>query len=210
MGTLSDELSIAMAELEEDTVLDLVRERLAAAVDPLAVVRSLQDGMTEVGARFESGDYFLNELVMSGEIMKEAMVEIEPLLHGAEQEYHGLIVIGTVKGDIHDLGKNIVVMLLKGAGYEVIDLGVDVPAQRFVEAVAEHQARYVGMCALLTASQASMKDTIEKVRSTGLDTKIVIGGSYMNETIRENVGADYFGTTANDAVRLAGEIFAAA
>ncbi|HUZ21601.1 MAG TPA: cobalamin-dependent protein [Acidimicrobiales bacterium] len=210
MGTLGDELAIAMAELEEEKVLGLVQEGIAAGEDPLELVRSLQDGMTEVGARFESGDYFLNELVMSGEIMKEAMVEIEPLLHGAEQEYHGLVVIGTVKGDIHDLGKNIVVMLLKGAGYEVVDLGVDVPAERFVEAVKEHNARLVGMCALLTASQGSMKETIERVRSTGLDTKIVIGGSYMNETIRENVGADYFGTTANDAVKLAEEVFASA
>lgn len=208
MPELSDELSSAIAELEDDKVLELVGQRLEANTAALEVVRSLQDGMKEVGDRFEAGDYFLNELVVAGEIMKEAMVLLEPHLGGEAADYRGVVVLGTVKGDIHDLGKNIVVMLLKGAGYDVVDLGVDVPAERFVEAIEQHHPQVVGMSALLTASQAAMKQAIEAVRATGTTSKIMIGGSYINETIKDQVGADYFGTAAGDAVKIADAVLA--
>lgn len=206
MSQLSDELSSAMAELEDEQVLALVRGRLDGGVAAMDVVRSLQDGMKEVGDRFEAGEYFLNELVVAGEIMKDAMEILEPHLGGAAADYRGIVVIGTVRGDIHDLGKNIVVMLLKGAGYDVHDLGVDVPPERFVEAIEERKPQVVAMSALLTASQAAMRETIELIRASGTTSKVMIGGSYINETIREQVGADYFGTLAGDAVKIADDV----
>lgn len=208
MTELSDPLSSAIAELEDDTVLRLVGERLEGGTPALEVVRSLQEGMKVVGDRFEAGEYFLNELVVAGEIMKEAMEVLEPHLGGAAAEFKGVVVLGTVQGDIHDLGKNIVVMLLKGAGYDVVDLGVDVPADRFLQAIEEHHPQVVAMSALLTASQAAMKKTIEQIRATGTKSKIMIGGSYINETIKEQVGADYFGTLAGDAVKIADDVLA--
>lgn len=208
MATLSDPLANAVAELEDEQALALVEERLEAGIAPLKIIANLQEGMTEVGLRFESGDYFLSELVLAGEIMKDIMGELEPLLEGTAQEYKGNVVIGTVKGDVHDLGKNIVVMLLKGAGYNVIDLGVDVSTARFLEAIKESSAPLVGMSVLLTACQAGMKETIKAIRDAGLNTKIIIGGNYVDEIVRTNVGADYVGNNASDAVKVAERIFA--
>ena len=208
MAEPADELSSAIAELEDDKVLALVRARLDAGKPAMEVVQGLQAGMKVVGDRFESGEYFLNELVVAGEIMKEAMELLEPHLGGESAEHRGLVVIGTVRGDIHDLGKNIVVMLLKGAGYEVVDLGVDVPPERFVEEVGSRHPKLVGMSALLTASQPAMKETIEQLHQAGVTAKIMIGGSYINETIKTQVGADYFGTLAGDAVKIADAVLA--
>jgi len=204
---LTDQLASAIAELEDEKVLSLVKERLDAGTSPLEIVAKLQEGMTEVGNRFEQGEYFLSELIMAGEIMKDAMAILEPHLQGQQQEFKGNIVIGTVKGDVHDLGKNIVVMLLKGAGYNVIDLGVDVPAEKFINAIKESKAPMVGMSVLLTGCQEGMKDIIAAIRAEGLDTKIVIGGNYVDEKVRQYVGADYVGTNASDAVKIAEQIF---
>ncbi|MCG0278057.1 MAG: cobalamin-dependent protein [Thermanaeromonas sp.] len=202
-------LSKAMAELEEEQVIALVKELLGSGVAPLEIVKALQEGMVEVGNRFERGDYFLSELVMAGEIMKGAMDILEPHLAGESTEHKGTIVIGTVRGDIHDLGKNIVVMLLKGAGYKVVDLGVDVPKEKFVEAVKETGAPLVGMSVLLTSCQGALKETIEALRAEGLNPKVIIGGNYVNETVKKHVGADYFATTASDGLKAAAEVFGA-
>lgn len=206
---LADTLSKAMAELEEEQVLAEVKERLGGGVAPLEIVKTLQEGMVEVGNRFESGEYFLSELIMAGEIMKGAMDILEPRLGGESGDHKGTIVIGTVKGDIHDLGKNIVIMLLKGAGYKVVDLGVDVPKEKFVEALQETKAPLVGMSVLLTSCQEAMKETIEAIRGAGLDTRVVIGGNYIDETVKNHVGADYYAITATDGVKVAAEVFRA-
>jgi len=202
-----DELAQSMLELEEEKVLSLVKEYVEKGTSPLEIVKSLQDGMTEIGNRFEKGEYFLSELVMAGEIMQEAMEILEPHLAKEQGEEKGTIVIGTVKGDIHDLGKNIVVMLLKGSGYNVIDLGVDVPAEKFAETIKETKAPLVGMSVLLTSCQESMKEAIEAVRKTGIPTKVIIGGNYVNEKVKDYVGADYFAFSAADGVKVAREIF---
>ncbi|AFM40238.1 putative cobalamin binding protein [Desulfosporosinus acidiphilus SJ4] len=207
---LTDELSKAIAELEEQQVADLVKERLAKGVTPLEIVNSLQQGMAEAGVRFETGEYFLGELIMCGEIMQDSMVVLEPLLTGSNAEYKGNIVMGTVKGDIHDLGKNIVVMLLKGSGYNVIDLGVDVPKEKFIEAIKEFKAPLVGMSVLLTGCQESMKETIEAIRAAGLDCIILIGGNYIDEVVKDYVGADFSAQAATDGVKIAEEIFGVA
>lgn len=206
---LTDALSIAIAELEEEQVAELVKVRLDNGVSPLEIVNSLQMGMAEAGARFETGDYFLGELIMCGEIMQDSMVILEPLLIGSHAEYKGNIVMGTVKGDIHDLGKNIVVMLLKGSGYNVIDLGVDVSKEKFIEAIKESKAPLVGMSVLLTGCQESMKETIDAIRAAGLKTKILIGGNYIDDLVKDYVGADYSAQAATDGVKIADEIFSA-
>ncbi len=208
MATLSDSLAVAVSELDDEQALALVKARLGSGVAPLSIIANLQEGMTEVGMRFETGDYFLSELVLAGEIMKEIMDELEPLLEGTTQEFKGNVVVGTVKGDVHDLGKNIVVMLLKGAGYNVIDLGVDVSTEKFMNAIKEHKAPLVGMSVLLTACQDGMKDTIQVIRASGLDAKIVIGGNYVDEIVKENVGADFVANNASDAVKIADLVFA--
>ncbi len=202
-------LSRAMAELQEDRVLAEVKDLLAEGVAPLEIVKSLQQGMVEVGNRFERDEYFLSELIMAGEIMKSTMDILEPLLSNEKGDYKGTIVIGTVKGDIHDLGKNIVTMLLKGSGYQVVDLGVDVPSDRFVEAIKKTDAPLVGMSVLLTSCQEALRDTVDKIRAAGLKTKVVIGGNYIDDTVMRFTGADYFATTASDGLRIAQEVFGA-
>ncbi len=202
-----DVLSDAITELKEEQVMALVKERLESGVVPLKIVYSLQAGMMEVGKRFESDEYFLSELVMGGEIMKEAMAILEPHLSGSSGDHKGTIVIGTVKGDIHDLGKDIVVMLLKGSGYNVIDLGVDVPKEKFVEAIKESKAPLVGMSVLLTGCQEAMKEAIAAIRAEGLDTEVLIGGNYIDEVVKDYVGADYFAKDASDGLKIAEQIF---
>lgn len=205
---LTDSLSIAIADLEEEQVSEQIKERLDSGVSPLEIVNSLQQGMAEAGNRFESGEYFLGELIMCGEIMQDSMVILEPLLMGSNAEYKGNIVMGTVKGDIHDLGKNIVVMLLKGSGYNVIDLGVDVAKEKFIEAIKESNAPLVGMSVLLTGCQESMKETIDAIRAEGLNTKVLIGGNYIDDLVKDYVGADFSAQAATDGVKIADDIFA--
>ena len=209
MATLTDSLASALAELEDDKVLELVNEHLAGGMAPLEIVNKLQTGMVEVGVRFELGEYFLSELIMCGEVMSSAMSILEPYLSGESGEYKGNIVIGTVRGDVHDLGKNIVVMLLKGVGYNVIDLGVDVPIEKFIEAIKENKAPLVGMSVLLTGCQEAMKETITAIRAAGLETKVLIGGNYIDDIVKNYVGADYFAATASDGVKVAEQVFAA-
>ncbi len=208
MANHIEELKNAIVELEADKVISSVKAGLEEEANPMDMVEGLQAGMVEIGNRFAKGEYFLSELIMSGEIMKNAMALIEPKLAGLEQEYKGNIVIGTVKGDIHDLGNNMVIMLLKGSGDNVIDLGVDVPAEKFIEAVKEHEAPLLAMSVLLTGCQDPMKDTIKAVRDAGLnDVKVLIGGNYIDEKVKEYCGADYFGTTADEGVKVANQVF---
>lgn len=207
MTMLTDELSKAIAELDQDKVNELVKKRLVDGVKPLEIVDKLQVGMSEVGRLFESGEYYLSELIMAGELMKETMVELEPLLAGESSEHRGTIVIATVKDDIHDLGKDIVVMLLKGAGYNVVDLGVDVPPAKIVEAVKENNAPMLALSVLLTGCLESMKESVNAVKAAGLDVKVLIGGAIVDDKVKEYCGADYASMIANDAVKVAQEVF---
>ncbi len=205
----TDDLSKAIVELERDKVMALIKERLEAGDKPLSIISKLQEGMTEVGKLFESGNYFISELINSGAIMKEAMVELEPRLTGSKQEFRGNIVIATVKGDIHDLGKNIVVMLLKGTGYNVIDLGVDVSPEKVIEVVKEHKAPLLGLSVLLTSCLESMQQTVGEVKNAGVDTKVMIGGPIINDKALEYCGADFGSTSGSSPVKFAEEVFGA-
>lgn len=208
MGNLTDALSAAIAELEEDQVEALVAERLKQGVNPMEIIGNIQEGMAEVGHRFETGDYYLSELINAGEIMKDVMGKLEGNMSADTTEYKGTVVIGTVKNDIHDLGKEIVVMLLKGAGYKVVDLGVDVPAQKFADAVKEHDAKLVAMSILLTGCLNFMKEAVGVIKGMGGDVKVLIGGAIVDDKVKQYCNADYASILAGDAIRVADEIYA--
>lgn len=198
---MASELTLAMADLDEMQVQDLVKTGLAAGTSPNQLLDACREGMTLIGKRFETGEYFLSDLIMAGEIFKTAAAELTA--HGGSSgPTKGKVVLGTVKGDIHDIGKDIVVTMLRGANYEVTDLGVDVPPAKFVEAVQETGATVVGMSGLLTISFDPMKETVAALKAAGLPVKTMIGGGPVSESVREYVGADALGLDAQAAVSL--------
>jgi methylmalonyl-CoA mutase cobalamin-binding domain/chain len=194
-----------IAEVEEERTLEAVREALSQGTDPLSLVEALRDGMAVVGERFEAKEYFLPDLIMAAEIFKEAISLIDPYLKGETSDSRGTIVIGTVQGDIHDIGKNLVATMLRCNGFEVHDLGIDAAPEAFVQKVRETGARLVGMSGLLTLAFDSMKNTVEAIEEAGLRdrTRIMIGGGPINETVLEYCHADAYGKNPTEAVRLA-------
>lgn len=202
---MSGDLAALLMELKEEEVLDAVRESLEGGEDPLSLVEYLRKGMTEVGRRFENKEYYLSELIMSAEIFKEAIDLIEPHLQRDSCEVKGGVVIGTVRGDIHDIGKNIVSTLLRCDGFQVYDLGVDVAPSAFVDKLRETGARLLALSGLLTLAFDSMKDTVNAVVEAGLRerVKVIIGGGPVDEKVVKYVGADAFGKDASQGVRLA-------
>jgi methanogenic corrinoid protein MtbC1 len=200
-----DEIRDALSALNEDLALQFVRDALAAKVPAFDVLKACQDGMTEVGRRFECQDYFVSDLMMSGEIFKQIGTILEPELKAGGALAVGKIIFGTVKGDIHDIGKDIVVNMLKSANFEVIDLGVDVPPENFVSALKESGAKVLGMSGLLTLAFDSMKQTVRALESAGLRqaVKVMIGGGPVDGNVCRAVGADDWGADAQHAVRLA-------
>ncbi|MFQ6044325.1 MAG: B12-binding domain-containing protein [Candidatus Poribacteria bacterium] len=202
-----ESLSQAMANLEEEKVKNLVKEKIEAGVLATEILKELQTGMIEVGNRYQRDEYFVAELVYAGEIMKEVAADLEPLLEGAPESETtvGKVVIGTVKGDIHDVGKDIVVIMLRGAGFDVIDLGVDVPPQKFVEAIKESGAPIVGMSVFLTMAYEAAAETVNAIKEAGLRDKvsIMIGGGPVTELVREKTGCDFYGKDAAAGVNYA-------
>jgi 5-methyltetrahydrofolate--homocysteine methyltransferase len=185
-------LAEALVEFDQDFVLEDVKKRLDGGEEPIKIVRELQRGMGLIGERFNSGDFFLSELLMSADLFTKAMNILEPKLGGAVQETIGKIVIGTPKGDIHDIGKNIFSVVAKGAGFEVHDLGVDVPVNRFVEAVEEVRPHILGFSALLTTAFEPMKQVVDQLAEKGLrdGLKVIVGGGVTTETVKKYLGAD--------------------
>jgi len=206
-----DELVIAMRDLEEQRVYDLVDERVKAKVPALDIVKTLNEGMVAVGQLFSERTYFISQLLYSAEILENVMNKLKPLLAGAVQGGSaGKVIIGTVKGDIHDIGKNIVVTLMRGAGFEVIDLGVDVPADKFVSAIKESGAKVVGLSALLNLTYPEMKNVVDSIIQAGVrdKVKIIVGGTPVNEQVREYAGADFYAEDAVAGVNLCKKIYA--
>jgi len=197
----------SLIELEEDECLEAVGRALEQGVEPISLVEQLRQGMSVVGSRFEARDYYLSELIMSAEIFKEAMALIEPRLAASTGESRGRVVIGTVKGDIHDIGKNIVATLLRCDGFEVLDLGVDVPAAAFVDETKASGARLLALSGLLTPAFDAMKETVAALTEAGLrdDVRVLIGGGPVNQSVVEFTGADAWGKDAAQAVRLVAE-----
>lgn len=203
---MSGELATAIADLKEQEVLKLTKERLDRGEDANKILEESRTGMETVGKRFSDGEYFLPELIYSAEIFKQIAEIVKPKLTTATQSKRiGKCIIGTVAGDIHDIGKDIVVFMLDVSGFEVYDLGVDVPAQKFVEKIKETSAPIVGLSGFLTLAFDSMKETVDAIKKAGLrdKVKIMIGGGQIDEEIRKYSGADAYGRDAMTAVTLA-------
>jgi methanogenic corrinoid protein MtbC1 len=194
-----------MADLKEEETASRVRELVAAKTDPLEILAAARAAMEIVGKRFETFEYFIPDLVMAGEILAAISGVVKPLLtQGVEGPKKGRVLIATVDGDIHDIGKDIVVFMLEVSGYEVLDLGIDVPIETVVEKTREFQPRVVGLSAFLTLAFDSMKQTIEAIEAAGLreNLKIMIGGGQIDEEIRQYVKADAYGRDAIAAVNF--------
>jgi len=199
-------LRASLVNLDSGEVKENVKSALRAGMNSLEIMNSLADGMRKVGERYEAGEYFLPELMMAGEIMKEAMVILNPYLKSSESiQQPGKVILGTVEGDLHDLGKNIVKTMLISAGFEVVDLGTDISAKKFVERVRNERPNIVGMSALLTSTMDKMKEVVDELKREGLrkDVKIIIGGAPIDEEFAKRIGADAYGKDALDAVRKA-------
>ena len=195
----------SLVSLDSEKVKETVNFALGSGIEPLKIVNSLADGMRMVGERYEAGDFFLPELMVAGEIMKKAMAIITPYLKRSNVQRMGKVVLGTVEGDLHDIGKNVVETILTSAGFEVVDLGADVSAKRFVESVRNEDPNIVAMSALLTSTMDGMKEVVDELKEKGLrkGIKILIGGAPIDEGFAERIGADAYGKDAMDAVRKA-------
>lgn len=190
-----------------------VDEALAAGADPLELVQGkMVPAMDEVGRRFECEEYFVPELLLAARAMKAALEPIRPILVGRGTEPAGRVVIGTVKGDLHDIGKNIVASMLEGGGFAVTDLGSDVPPEKFVAAVQANRADVVCLSALLTVTMPAMKTTVEALKNAGVreQVKILVGGAPVTQQFAEQIGADGYGESAVSAVALARKMMAPA
>jgi 5-methyltetrahydrofolate--homocysteine methyltransferase len=203
---LSNKLYDAIVDGKAPLAQAIVQEELAAGADPMALIsETMIPAMDEVGKLFQEEEYFVPELMLAGRAMKAAMEPLRPLLAAAGAKPAGVVVAGTVKGDLHDIGKNLVISMLEGASFKVIDIGADVAPQKFVEAIREHQPEIVCLSALLTVTMTAMKTTIDAIKEAGLrrSVKILVGGAPLNERYAMEIGADGYGATATDAVALA-------
>ena len=201
------DLAAALVGFKKDVVLGEIMQRLGDGEAPLQLIRELQDGMGRIGQKFETGDYFLSELLMSADLFTKDMEILEHKLQETAMDTIGTLVIGTPKGDIHDIGKNIFCTVAKGNGFEVIDLGIDVPAQRFVDAVAEIKPQILGFSALLTPSFEPMKAVVDLLVEQDLRdrVKIIVGGGVTTETVKKYVGAEAQTADVMDGIKLCKE-----
>ena len=202
----------AILKGDAKTSVEVVEAALAEDVDPSQlVVEQMIPAMSEVGRRFECNEYFVPELLVAARAMKGALALLRPLLAERGIEPVGRVVIGTVKGDLHDIGKGLVASMLEGGGFEVVDLGVDVPPERFVEEAKNANANIIALSALLTTTMTSMKAVIEAIKEAGLsDTcKVIIGGAPVTQQYADSIGADGYSDNASSAVTLARDLVAA-
>lgn len=205
-----NELALALRDLDEDRVYELVEEKIDSGVSPLEIIADCNSGMVAVGELFSNQKYFISQLMFSSEILKNVMARLEPIMKDVDRcETAGTVIIGTVKGDIHDIGKDIVISLLRGSGFTVVDLGVDVPAERFVEAVKETGARVLGMSALLNMTYPEMKTVVDALEAAGIRSglTVIIGGAPVDERVRAFSGADYYAEDAVAGVNLCKKIY---
>jgi methanogenic corrinoid protein MtbC1 len=205
---LSASLTDAILAMDEDGALKIVKDRLDGGEAPEAVLDDARSAMTILGEKFACEEVFIPELIMGGEIMKGIAAELKPRIVTPDTTgKRGTVVIGTVHGDIHDIGKDVVVMMLEVSGYEVHDLGIDVQVGTFVAAIKEHGAQVVGLSGLLTLAFDSMKDTVAGIAAAGLrdQVKIMIGGSPVDAQVCAYAGADGWGRDAAGALEMAAE-----
>ena len=197
-------LKESIVNLDFNAIAEVAKEAMDAGVDPhIAITDGMVTGMTIVGEKFESGEYFLSELIVAGEIMRKGMEVINPYIKGDSAKRLGKVVIATVEGDNHDLGKSIVTTLLKVYGFEMIDLGIDVPTDEIIGAVKEHKPDIVGLSALLTQSMPEMGEVIKALKTTGLREKVkaIVGGSPVTPEFAESIGADHCAINALEGIK---------
>ena len=202
---MSEKLIDAMVNMKEKEALEITKQLLDDGEDPISILNACKDAMTVVGERFEKGEFFLPELVMAGEMLSQISAIVKPKITSSQASEHlGKVIIGTVEGDIHDIGKDIVVFMLDVNGFEVLDLGIDVPVQKFVDAIKDFKPAVVGLSGFLTLAFDSMKATVDAIKEAGLrdDIKIMIGGGQIDDEVRKYAGADAYGSDAMDAVKL--------
>lgn len=198
-------LELAIANLKEEEAVDIVKELLSSNENPASILETCRKSVEIVGKRFEDQDYFLPDLIMAGEILNKIAKIIKPKIQVSSAiRYLGRFLIGTVQGDIHDIGKNIAIFVLEANGFEVYDIGIDVRPEKFVEKIKEIKPDIVGLSGLLTLAYASMKRTIEAIEAAGLrdNLKIIIGGSQTDEKVREFVKADAYTKSAVEGVKI--------
>lgn len=202
---MSTSITEAIRDGNSYDIVEMVQTSLDSSTDPHDILKAMTDGLDECGNLFERGEYYLPELIMAGEAFTEAMGVLEPRLVSSSLGQAGKVVLGTVAGDVHDIGKNLVGFLLKSAGFEVVDLGTDNSTEDFVAAVKEHSPDVLGMSALLTTTMLGMEDVIEALEKEGLrsKTKVIIGGGPVSDRFAEQIKAD---TYAFDAVAGVKEI----
>lgn len=207
MVIVSSEFIENLKELNENKTLELLRTKIENNEDLFSIMKDIKEGMAEIGNRYECKEYFLPDLIMAGEILRQIFEILGPKLDklGKKESKRGKILLGTVAGDIHDIGKDIVKFLLDTNGFEIKDLGVDVPAEKFLENLMEFKPDILALSGFLTLAYDSMKEVIEKVRDIDdyKDIKVMIGGGGIDENVLKYVGADAFGDTAIDAVNIA-------
>lgn len=196
---------------DSKTSVAITKEAIAEKTDPMELItKHMIPAMDEVGRRFECSEYFVPELLLSARAMKSALELLRPLLVASGAQPVGRVVIGTVKGDLHDIGKNLVASMLEGSGFEVHDLGTDVAPEKFIQAAKEHNAQVICLSALLTVTMPAMKTTITALENAGMrgKVKVLVGGAPVTQHYAEQIGADGFGENANSAVTLARKLVA--
>jgi 5-methyltetrahydrofolate--homocysteine methyltransferase len=185
------------------------RSAIDDGIEPAAILAAMTGSMDVVGARFQRNEIYVPEMLISARAMKGAMSLLEPLLAGAGIRPEHTAVIGTIQGDLHDIGKNLVAMMWKGANIDVVDLGTNVPAEKFVEAAKEHSAKVIGVSALLTTTMVGMRDVVAAVRAAGLsDVRIVVGGAPVTQEFADQIGADAYAPDAGSAVDVVRRVLA--
>jgi 5-methyltetrahydrofolate--homocysteine methyltransferase len=198
-----DSLQQAVIEGEAEETARLVQQHLDEGVEAIDILdNGLIAAMDDVGAKFSAGELFIPEMLVAAEAMQEGLALLKPLLVAGSAGGKGTVIMGAVKGDLHDIGKNLVVLMLEGAGFTVVDLGNDVAAEDFVAAAKEHDAAIIGMSALLVTTMPQMKVTVDQLRAAGLATKAIVGGAPLTQGYADEIGADGYASDAPGAVVL--------
>jgi len=208
-GTHLEQISRAVVEGDREATISGVQAALEANIDPHTILQgALIPAMSDVGRLFEQGEYFVPEMLIAARAMKSGLELLKPLMIGADIKPRGRIALGTVQGDLHDIGKNLVGIMLEGAGFEVYDMGTDVPVDRVVEVIKTEQVDLIGLSALLTTTMPMMESTIQSISEAGIrdQVKVMIGGAPITQEYADKIGADGFAPDASQATRLAVEL----
>ncbi|MBP2134225.1 methanogenic corrinoid protein MtbC1 [Methanomicrobium sp. W14] len=193
----------ALIDFDESKCIEILNQRIADKEDPKLIIEDVRKATDIVGQRFEEGRFFVSDLMMTGEILSQIMGVLKPVFGDSQMESIGTVVIGTVEGDVHDIGKNIIIALLEAEGFKVVDLGVDQPADAFIKAIQENKPDIVALSGLLTEATESMKNIVEKITEAGLrdKVKIVVGGGRTDEETMKYTGADEWSDDATSGVK---------